>query len=93
MQYSSWNDAVKLILKSEMVRRGITNEKLALLLNETYDANETKLSIESKIYRGTFSAVFLFQCLNAIGCKSIETTIEILKPTKKKKTLILKFQQ
>jgi hypothetical protein len=34
------------------------------------DVEETKASVDSKISRGTFSAAFKIQCLNAIGCKT-----------------------
>jgi len=84
MNNIDWNEAAKRILKAELVKRGITNEALARLLNE-YGFNETKISVETKIYRGTFSAAFLFQCLNVINCKTLNTEIEISKPSKRKK--------
>lgn len=67
----NWNDKVKRILKSELVKRGISNSDLALLLNEI-GVEETKASIDSKISRGSFSASFLLQCLSVIGCNKIE---------------------
>lgn len=67
----NWNDKVKRLLKSELVKRGITNADLALMLNEI-GVNETKASIDSKISRGTFSACFFLQCLSVIGCSKIE---------------------
>lgn len=69
MQEVDWNDKAKRLLKSELVRRGITTEDLVALL-QNIGVSETKSSIDSKISRGTFSAIFLIQCLNAIGCKS-----------------------
>ena len=68
---SDWNDKVKRLLKSELVRRGISNSDLAVLL-EQMEIEETKSSIDSKISRGTFSASFFLQCLTAIGCEKIE---------------------
>ena len=68
-----WNDKVKRILKSELIKRGITNSDLVLLLKEI-DIEETKASIDSKISRGTFSASFFLQCLSVIGCNKL--TIE-----------------
>lgn len=68
---SDWNDKVKRLLKSELVRRGISNSDLAKLL-ENIGVVETKSSIDSKISRGTFSACFFLQCLSVIGCKKIE---------------------
>ena len=70
-----WNDKAKCLLKSELVRRGITNEVLVRLL-DGIGVVETKASIDSKISRGTFSAAFLLQCLNAIHCKSFICEIE-----------------
>jgi len=66
-----WNDKVKRLLKSELVRRGISNSDLAVLL-ENIGVVETKSSIDSKISRGTFSACFFLQCLSVIGCGKIE---------------------
>ncbi len=68
---SDWNDKVKRLLKSELVRRGISNSHLVLLL-ENIGVEETKSSIDSKISRGTFSACFFLQCLTVIGCKKLE---------------------
>jgi len=66
-----WNDKVKRLLKSELVRRGISNSDLAILLGKI-GVEETKSSIDSKISRGTFSACFFIQCLTAIGCEKVE---------------------
>ncbi len=68
---SDWNDKVKRLLKSELVRRGISNSDLASML-EQIGIEETKSSIDSKISRGTFSASFFLQCLTVIGCEKIE---------------------
>lgn len=68
-----WNDKVKRILKSELIKRGITNSDLVLLL-KGIDIEETKASIDSKISRGSFSASFFLQCLSVIGCNKL--TIE-----------------
>ncbi|MEW4925222.1 DUF6471 domain-containing protein [Algibacter sp. 2305UL17-15] len=68
---SEWNDKVKRLLKSELVRKGISNSDLVNLL-EQIGIEETKSSIDSKISRGTFSASFFLQCLTAIGCEKIE---------------------
>ncbi|WP_207220035.1 DUF6471 domain-containing protein [Emticicia agri] len=68
---TDWNEKAKRLLKSELVKRGISNADLALRLNEM-GIEETKIGIDSKISRGTFSAGFLLQCLTAIGCHRIE---------------------
>ena len=68
---TDWNDKVKRLLKSELVRRGISNSDLANML-EQIGIEETKSSIDSKISRGTFSASFFLQCLTVIGCEKME---------------------
>jgi hypothetical protein len=68
---SEWNNKVKRILKSELVKRGLTTEDLTILLNENGCA-ETKSSVDSKISRGTFSASFFIHCMYVIGCTKIE---------------------
>ena len=65
------NDKVKGLLKSELVKRGISTSDLVFLLNEK-GLNETQSSITSKISRGTFSASFFLQCLSVIGCTKFE---------------------
>lgn len=67
----NWNDKVKRLLKSELIKRGISNADLSLLLKEIA-VHETKASIDSKISRGSFSASFFLQCLSVIGCSKIE---------------------
>lgn len=68
---SYWNNKSKQLLKSELIRRGISNSELVNLL-AGIGIEETKSSIDSKISRGTFSASFFLQCLTAIGCEKIE---------------------
>ena len=68
---SNWNDTVKRLLKSELVRRGISNSDLVNMLKQI-GIEETKSGIDSKISRGTFSATFFLQCLSVIGCSKFE---------------------
>lgn len=68
---TDWNKKSKRLLKSELVKRGVSNTKLALMLNEI-GISETKASIDSKISRGTFSTSFLLQCFTVLGCHKIE---------------------
>jgi hypothetical protein len=70
-----WNEKAKRLLKSELVRRGVSTEDLVALL-DNIGVEETKSSIDSKISRGTFSAAFLIQCLNAMGIKNFIPEIE-----------------
>ena len=66
-----WNNKVKRILKSELIKRGLSTEDLTILLNKN-GCSETKSSVDSKISRGTFSASFFVQCLYVIGCTKLE---------------------
>ena len=68
---SNWDDKAKRLLKSELVKRGVSHTDLVLLLNEI-GVEETKAGIDSKISRGSFSATFLLQCLTVIGCQKLD---------------------
>lgn len=65
-----WENKVKGLLKAELTRKNVTYkdlvEKLAVL-----GITETSENIANKISRGKFTAVFLVQCLEAIGCTVI----------------------
>jgi len=65
-----WADRVKGLLKAELKRRNVTYEQLAGQL-AGLGVHETPENIANKISRGKFTAVFLVQCLDAIGCKSV----------------------
>ena len=67
----TWNKYVKRLVKSEMLKRDVKVEQLVILLRNI-GVNETKSSINSKISRGTFSAAFLLQVLQVIGCKELD---------------------
>lgn len=66
----AWDARAKGLLKAELARKGITYEQLAEKLREI-GVNETPASIANKISRGRFTAVFLLQCLEAIGADGI----------------------
>jgi len=68
------NNKTKRLLKSELVKRGVSNSELAFLLSGV-GIEETKSSIDSKISRGTFSATFFIQSLMVIGCSKIELDV------------------
>lgn len=61
---------VKRALKIEMLKHDVTVEKLQRLLGE-HGYSYSLSSISSKISRGSFSASFFLQCLEAMGCKKI----------------------
>ena len=66
----AWEARVKGLLKAELKRRGIGYmqlvEKLAAI-----GVSETEPNIRNKMARGKFTAVFLLQCLTAIGATVI----------------------
>lgn len=61
---------IKGLLKAELKRRNLSYadlaEKLALVGIKDHERN-----ISNKIGRGSFTAVFFVQCLEAIGCRTI----------------------
>jgi hypothetical protein len=65
-----WEDQVKGMLKAELKRRGVTYgqlvEKLAAI-----GVVDSEPNIRNKLARGKFTAVFLVQCLEAIGSSSL----------------------
>lgn len=65
-----WEGKVKGLLKAELKRRDVTYQQLAEKLAAT-GVSETPENIANKISRGRFSAVFMVQCLEVIGCQTI----------------------
>jgi 3-mercaptopyruvate sulfurtransferase SseA len=67
---AEWAEKVKGLLKSELKRRNISYRELAEKLS-ALGISETERNIANKISRGGFTAVFLIQCLEAIGSQSL----------------------
>lgn len=65
-----WKAKVKGILKGELARRDLTYAGLAEKLS-TIGIDENERNLANKIGRGTFTAIFFVQCMEAIGCKTI----------------------
>ena len=65
-----WRNQAKGLLKAELKRRNITYSQLVEKLAEI-GVRESEPNIRNKIARGKFTAVFLLQCLVAIGCTSL----------------------
>jgi hypothetical protein len=70
MTDSDWQERVKGLLKAELKRRGIGYKELAEKLGK-FGVRESDRNIANKLARGGFSAVFLIQCLSAIGCDTV----------------------
>ena len=65
-----WEDRVKGLLKAELKRRGVTYAELVGKLADI-GVMDSEPNIRNKISRGKFTAVFLVQCLTAIGVGEI----------------------
>ena len=65
-----WEDRVKGMLKAELKRRGVTYADLVGKLAEI-GVMDSEPNIRNKISRGKFTAVFLIQCLTAIGAQEV----------------------
>ena len=71
MKKVDWEKEVKGILKSELARRELSYEDLCKKL-EVIGVSEKPENVNNKINRGTFSAIFLIQCLKAIECENLK---------------------
>jgi len=67
---SRWQAAAKGLLKAELARRQLSYADLATKLGAV-GIRDNDRNISNKVARGSFTAVFLIQCLHAIGCKTV----------------------
>ncbi len=65
-----WAKRARNLVKGELAHRGLSYEDLAVKLKKI-GVEESPDNLRTKINRGTFSAAFLLQVLQAIGCHSI----------------------
>jgi hypothetical protein len=65
-----WQERVKNVLKAELARRNVSYKELADRL-KAIGVKDTERNISNKISRGTFTAAFFVQCLDAIGCHTL----------------------
>jgi 3-mercaptopyruvate sulfurtransferase SseA len=65
-----WQAKVKGALKAELKRRNLSYADLAEKL-AAIGVDDNERNISNKISRGTFTAVFFVQCLEAIGCHTV----------------------
>jgi hypothetical protein len=65
-----WEESVKSLLKAELKRKNVT---YAHLVGKLADIGviDSEPNIRNKLSRGKFTAVFLIQCLTAIGTSSL----------------------
>ncbi|MDR3421573.1 MAG: DUF6471 domain-containing protein [Xanthobacteraceae bacterium] len=67
---TDWEERAKGLLKAELKRRGVTYNQLVEKLADI-GVTEAEPNIRNKLARGKFTAVFLLQCLEAIGAKEL----------------------
>lgn len=67
---TEWQAKVKSLLKAELKRRNVSYKDLVDKL-AAIGVDDTEPNIRTKISRGGFTAVFLVQCLEAIGAKEL----------------------
>ena len=65
-----WETRVKSMLKAELKRRDVTYAQLVGKLADI-GVMDSEPNIRNKISRGKFTAVFLIQCLTAIGATDL----------------------
>ena len=65
-----WEGLAKSLLKAELKRRNVTYAQLVGKLADV-GVVDSEPNIRNKLSRGKFTAVFLIQCLEAIGCSSL----------------------
>jgi hypothetical protein len=65
-----WTQKVKGILKAELKRRNMTYGDLVEALAKI-GIEDTEVNIRNKVSRGMFTAVFLVQCLTAVGAQEM----------------------
>jgi len=53
-----------------MTRKGLSYADLVKVLAES-GVKETEVNLRNKVSRGSFTAAFLFQCLSAMGVKTL----------------------
>ena len=72
-EQTPYTEQAKNILKAELKRRAVSYRQLAEALDRI-GLQESERNIANKISRGTFTAAFFLQCLDAIGVQSITIT-------------------
>jgi hypothetical protein len=66
----NWNKHVAGMLKAELKRRHLSYRDLAEKL-AAIGIQDSERNITNKVNRGTFTAAFFVQCLEAMGCHAL----------------------
>ena len=72
----AWEDLVKNVLRAEMMRRGVSYTTLVDRLADL-GITDNELNLRNKVSRGRFSAVFLMQCMLALGVDWFQVPISL----------------
>lgn len=67
---TDWEARAANLLKAELKRKGVTYAQLVERLGEI-GVVEKEVNVRNKLSRGKFTAAFLLQCLEAIGCSTL----------------------
>ena len=67
---TDWAAFAKRALRAEMQRKGMNYADLVRVLDEN-GVKESEANLRNKVSRGSFTAAFLFQCLTAMGVKTL----------------------
>jgi Domain of unknown function (DUF6471) len=70
-----WQQRVRGLLKAELARRDVTYTELVNRL-ASIGVNQSEQNIANKLSRGTFTAAFFVQCLEAIGCRTLRLDVD-----------------
>jgi hypothetical protein len=72
---AEWEARVKGLLKAELKKRNVTYAQLVDKL-AAIGVKESEPNVRNKLARGKFTAVFMVQCLSAIGCQTLRLESE-----------------
>lgn len=75
MADTEWEAKVKGLLKAELKLRNVSYAQLVERL-AAIGVTESEPNVRNKLSRGKFTAVFLLQCLAAIGAREIRLPTE-----------------
>ena len=70
MTEQDWDARASNLLKSELKRKGVTYAQLVEKLAEI-GVPEKEVNVRNKLSRGTFTATYLLQCLEALGVREL----------------------
>jgi hypothetical protein len=67
---TDWDQKAKGLLRGEMARRGVTYAQLAERL-AALGVDDNERNLRNKVSRGKFTAGFMLQCLESLGCREL----------------------